>query len=314
MENQDLQTSLVPSYVEHHNQRVMTTEQLARFYGCSVDNIKKNFNANKERFKEGDHYFKIEGEALKNLKNQVTESHPVYFHISPNTSALYLWTRRGAARHAKMLTTDKAWEVFEALENTYFAVIDSLTRKNPFDNIEDLPGEIWADIAGYDGMYQISTKGRVKSFKRGKAILIKQKLNEDGYLHVCLSKGCHHKCFSVNRLVAMAFIPNPENKPEVDHIDNNHTNNCVENLRWATRGENAKYAVESGAYRFGDNHPRAKLTTAQAKEIMEIYIPRSKEYGIKALAKKYGVSRATIENVIYGGAWRHATRAVEKSQ
>ena len=311
MENQDLQTSLAPSYVEHNNQRVMTTEQLARFYGCETRQISENFKRNEERFIEGKHYYKIEGEALKLLKSQsVSNGLP----INKFASVIYLWTRRGAARHAKMLTTDKAWEVFEALEDTYFAVIDSLTRKNPFDNIEDLPGEIWADIAGYDGMYQISTKGRVKSFKRGKAILIKQKLNEDGYLHVCLSKGCHHKCFSVNRLVAMAFIPNPENKPEVDHIDNNHTNNCVENLRWATRGENAKYAVESGAYRFGDNHPRAKLTTAQAKEIMEIYIPRSKEYGIKALAKKYGVSRATIENVIYGGAWRHATRAVEKSQ
>ena len=311
MENQDLQTSLAPSYVEHNNQRVVTTEQLARFYGCSADNIWDNFRKNFDRFIEGKHYYKITGDELKALKSQ-----PDVFRLPINkfASVIYLWTRRGAARHAKMLTTDKAWEVFEALEDTYFAVIDSLTRKNPFDNIEDLPGEIWADIAGYDGMYQISTKGRVKSFKRGKAILIKQKLNEDGYLHVCLSKGCHHKCFSVNRLVAMAFIPNPENKPEVDHIDNNHTNNCVENLRWATRGENAKYAVESGAYRFGDNHPRAKLTTAQAKEIMEIYIPRSKEYGIKALAKKYGVSRATIENVIYGGAWRHATRAVEKSQ
>ena len=101
--------------VEHKDQLILTTEQLAEFYECTTDNIKKNFNVNKERFIEGKHYFKIEGEALKNLR--VTFSN---LQISAMTRTLYLWTKRGAARHAKMLSTEKAWEVFELLEDNYF--------------------------------------------------------------------------------------------------------------------------------------------------------------------------------------------------
>mgnify|MGYP002626271471 CR=1 FL=1 len=101
--------------VEYSDQRVLTSEQISEFYGCTTDNIKKNFNVNKERFIEGKHYFKVEGEALKNLR--VTFSN---LQISPMTRALFLWTKRGAARLAKMLSTDKAWEVFEILEDNYF--------------------------------------------------------------------------------------------------------------------------------------------------------------------------------------------------
>lgn len=103
--------------VEHNNQRVLTTEQLAQAYGCEPTNIKKNFNSNKERFIEGKHYFKLEGDALQDLR--VTNSD---LQISPMTRSLYLWTERGASRHSKMLGTDKAWEVFDQLEETYFTV------------------------------------------------------------------------------------------------------------------------------------------------------------------------------------------------
>lgn len=103
--------------VEHNNQRVLTTEQLAQAYGCEPTNIKKNFNSNKERFIEGKHYFKLEGDALHDLR--VTNSD---LQISPMTRSLYLWTERGASRHSKMLGTDMAWEVFDRLEETYFTV------------------------------------------------------------------------------------------------------------------------------------------------------------------------------------------------
>ena len=93
----------------------MTTDQLAQFYECDAINIQKNFNVNKDRFVEGKHYFKVEGEALSKLR--LTESK---LQISPMTRAIYLWTKRGAARHAKMLSTDMAWQVFEMLEDSYF--------------------------------------------------------------------------------------------------------------------------------------------------------------------------------------------------
>ena len=101
--------------VELKGERVLTSAQLAQVYKCEPTNIKKNFNDNKERFIEGKHFFKLEGEALQNLR--VTNSD---LQISPMTRSLYLWTRRGASRHCKMLGTDEAWEMFDSLEENYF--------------------------------------------------------------------------------------------------------------------------------------------------------------------------------------------------
>lgn len=101
--------------IEHSGERVLTTEYLAKAYECEAVNIRKNFSTNTERFVEGKHYFKIEGEELNNLR--VTFGN---LQISPKTRSLMLWTRRGASRHCKMLGTDKAWEMFDQLEETYF--------------------------------------------------------------------------------------------------------------------------------------------------------------------------------------------------
>ena len=106
---------LVP--VEYSAQRVVTTEQIAEFYACNPVQIKQNFNNNKEHFVEGKHFFKIEGDDLRNFKNRVEG----FDLVGKNANVLYLWTKRGAARHAKMLGTDKAWEVFETLEENYFS-------------------------------------------------------------------------------------------------------------------------------------------------------------------------------------------------
>lgn len=102
--------------VNYNGVRVLTTEQLAAAYECEPSNIKKNFNSNKDHFKEGRHYFKLEGEDLKGFKNEVTNSDLV----GKNASCLYLWTRRGASRHCKMLGTEKAWEMYDNLEENYF--------------------------------------------------------------------------------------------------------------------------------------------------------------------------------------------------
>lgn len=102
--------------IEYEGQVVITTAQLAEAYGTSTDNIKKNFNRNSDRFKEGKHYILLTGENLRLFKERVTESHLV----PKTTSQLYLWTRRGASRHCKILGTDKAWEQFDYLEDNYF--------------------------------------------------------------------------------------------------------------------------------------------------------------------------------------------------
>lgn len=102
--------------IEHKGQRVLTTAQVAQVYECEPYNIKKNFNDNKERFLEGKHYFKLEGEELRRFKDEVTNSDLV----GKNASVLYLWTKQGASRHCKMLGTDRAWDMFDCLEESYF--------------------------------------------------------------------------------------------------------------------------------------------------------------------------------------------------
>jgi len=108
--------------LEHNAVRVLTTEQLAEAYGCDANNIKKNFNANKDRFIEGKHFYVLAGDDLRRL--QVTNSD---LQISPKTRHLYLWTKQGAARHSKMLGTDRAWDVFDELEESYFNPTKGMT-------------------------------------------------------------------------------------------------------------------------------------------------------------------------------------------
>ena len=102
--------------VEWRGERVITTAQLAEVYGTSVDNVRVNFGNNKERFEEGKHYYLLEGEELRSFKRDVNN---VYV-VKPNVNHIYLWTKRGASRHCKILDTEKAWEQFDCLEENYF--------------------------------------------------------------------------------------------------------------------------------------------------------------------------------------------------
>ena len=110
----DKQTSVI----QYKSLPVMTTEQMAGFYGTDPVNIRKNHMRNAERFIDGKHFFKVEGDELRTLKNSLSD----FEVLSPNTRSLTLWTEKGAARHAKILDTDQAWDVYEQLEEVYFAV------------------------------------------------------------------------------------------------------------------------------------------------------------------------------------------------
>lgn len=107
--------NLVP--IEFKNQRIMTTKVLAEQYRTEENNIKNNFKNNKSRFIEGKHYFKLQGKELNEFKMLVND---IDLQISNMTRSLMLWTDRGAARHAKILDTDEAWDVYERLEENYF--------------------------------------------------------------------------------------------------------------------------------------------------------------------------------------------------
>ncbi|EJG9430348.1 ORF6N domain-containing protein [Escherichia coli] len=114
------------SPVTYNQIPVITTELLARLYGTETIRIQQNHHENKSRFIEGKHFFKAVGDELRNLRLVLNESQNLQpslrgLQISPKARSLILWTERGAARHAKMLETDQAWEVFEKLEDCYFS-------------------------------------------------------------------------------------------------------------------------------------------------------------------------------------------------
>ncbi len=110
--------------LEHNNIRVLTTEQLAEAYGCKVIHIQQNFKNNRERFVEGKHYFKLEGADLKAFKDSLENIESV---VGSRAPSLILWTKQGAARHSKMLGTDRAGDVFDELEESYFNPTKGMT-------------------------------------------------------------------------------------------------------------------------------------------------------------------------------------------
>lgn len=117
--------------------------------------------------------------------------------------------------------------------------------------------EIWKNIEGYEGKYQVSNLGNVKSLetwtgdryiKREK--ILKNNLYGNGYYYVGLSKNGKVKRYKVSRLVAQEFIPNPENKPFINHIDGDKLNNHIDNLEWCTQSENMKHASMIGLRKY----------------------------------------------------------------
>ncbi|UGO48010.1 HNH endonuclease [Bacillus phage vB_BanS_MrDarsey] len=171
----------------------------------------------------------------------------------------------------------------------------------------------WKDLKGYEGLYQVSDTGELRSLDRrelctrkdgqqffrsrkGKTLVLSK--DDDGYLVTSISKDGNPKGIKIHRLVAEAFIPNPENKEQVNHIDGNKENNHVDNLEWSTNHENITHAVETKLRNDkGVNNNNAKLSLEDVKYIKENYQPRHKEFGAKALAEKFGVHSITIGKV-----------------
>jgi hypothetical protein len=167
--------------------------------------------------------------------------------------------------------------------------------------------EVWKDIPGYDGMYQVSTNGTIYStrYKRYRKLM----KDRYGYSVVGLNKNGSQHFFLVHRLVAESFLPNPEKKPEVNHIDGNKQNNQIENLEWATRDENMEHAYAVGLAKKGNVPQKPKkarynrrFTVEQAEAIRGEYVKGI--CGYKLLARKYGVSSSIIKNIVLNRSYR----------
>lgn len=163
--------------------------------------------------------------------------------------------------------------------------------------------EIWKDIEGYEGLYQVSNLGRIKSFHKKNEIVMK--LNYARYTQIDLMKDGERKCKRVCRLVGIHFISNPENKPQINHKDGNKHNNVYTNLEWATGSENCVHAFENNlrARYPGEKHGMAKATDKIILEIRKKY--DSGKYTKSMLAKEYGFFHSHICQIINRKIWKH---------
>lgn len=159
--------------------------------------------------------------------------------------------------------------------------------------------EQWKAVAGYEGLYEVSNHGRVKGPKG----LIKPKVSNNGYARTELWKKGERWRPTIHRLVAQTFIENPENKPQVNHLDGNKLNNTVSNLEWCTAQENMLHAVALHK-RHGANSCTAKLTE---REVIAILVMLEKGVHGKWLADIFGITNAQITNLRLKRQWRELT-------
>jgi hypothetical protein len=157
--------------------------------------------------------------------------------------------------------------------------------------------EIWKDINGFD-KYKISNQGRIKSLKWGKERILKPGGN-GRYVIVILSLKCKASSFLVHRLVAKAFIENPENKPNINHVNGIKTDNRAVNLEWCTQLENIQHSYESGLSNSGEKHHKSKLTEIQVAEI------RKSDLSQKELSIIYNIGQKSINSIINKKSWMY---------
>ena len=174
--------------------------------------------------------------------------------------------------------------------------------------------EIWKDIKGFEGLYQVSNTGKVRSLDReitkpnkygevqnfklkGKELRFND--NGKGYLSVQLGRGNRKY---VHRLVAEAFVDNPNNSPSINHIDNNTKNNKASNVEWVTQQENIQHKVKQGRQHKGEKIPSTKLNENDVREIKKLLkegVPQSK------IAEMYGVTQTPISKIKRGVTWSY---------
>lgn len=178
--------------------------------------------------------------------------------------------------------------------------------------------EIWKEIPCYEGYYEASDEGSIRSVDRKiihsvkgmanrKGQMLSPKINKYGYCGVTLNKLGNRKDFNIHRLIALSFIPNLENKPHVNHLDGNKANNNVSNLEWCTQSENIIHAyarkLMTSEARRGERSNFALLTDDDVVMIRKIH---TKGFcTIKQLAQVFGIADETVRTIIKRINWKH---------
>lgn len=177
-----------------------------------------------------------------------------------------------------------------------------------------MENEIWKDVKGFEGFYQVSSNGNVRSLdrhvQRGNSLqFVKGKILKpvpnvkSGYLTVGFKNGLASKRLYVHRLVAALFLENPENKPQVNHLDGDKSNCHFNNLEWATSLENHEHAWANGLINnSGENQGASKLNTS---DVLAIRLALRNGESQRKLAAKFGVAQITISEINTQKTWSH---------
>lgn len=178
--------------------------------------------------------------------------------------------------------------------------------------------EIWKSVEGYEGLYEISNLGNLYRLEyitnRGRKIkgkLMNQYLNYKGYIQVYLIKEGKKFTTTIHRLMAIAFIPNPDNKPQINHLNGIKNYNKLENFEWCDNSENQLHAFHTGLKKYpkGELNSNTSLTEELVNIIKQEYNSGGK---IPELSKKYSIELQILRNIIYGRTWTHNTTSITK--
>ena len=179
--------------------------------------------------------------------------------------------------------------------------------------------EVWKQIKGYEGLYEISNLGRFKSCtrrivkKNGAVNILKEKIiipncnTKDRYVNVCITKNGKAKTIALHILLATAFISNPENKPCINHINGKKKDNALSNLEWVTYSENMIHALDTGLrpFLFGEKATNKKLNE---KIVLEIF--NNTVDDVKKICKNYNITAQHYDHIKTGYSWSSVTGKV----
>lgn len=170
--------------------------------------------------------------------------------------------------------------------------------------MENLNNERCIPLKDYEGLYNITSNGDLYSLYKNKNKLMSSRVDSTGYLRLTLSKNGKETKFSVHRLIALSFIPNPENKPCVNHINAIKTDNRIENLEWCSYKENLIHAQNLGLMNYqkvqGENHFRSSLKN---KDVIDIKAKIKKGVKNCDIAKEYNILSSTVSKIKTGARW-----------
>ncbi len=177
--------------------------------------------------------------------------------------------------------------------------------------------EVWKTIKGYEGCYEASNLGRVRSIDRFvptakggrnlKGVILRPAIDEWGYPHVSLRIDGYARTFKVHRLIALTFIDNSDNLEQVNHISGIKTDNTVTNLEWCSSSYNVQHSYDTGLNKGCKGESNGKTTLSEEEVIKIFHLSNSGDYTQIELAESFNISRSTVGKIKLRMTWKHIT-------